>query len=257
MAETLAYGLRDGVLSVTLARPGALNAVDLAMAREMPTLGRKARVIVLTGAELAFMAGGDVRAFERNLGGMGPFIRELIDGFHAFIAALAEAPQPVLASINGAAAGGGLSLALACDLAIVAAGAKLAFAYRQLGTSPDGGSTYSLPRMMGSKRAAELLLARDAIPADEALSLGLVNWVMPSEHLRVETARIAAILASNAAEANARTKRLLRGSLRHSLAEQLAAERDAFDACAATADFAEGVRAFVTKRAPKFNAAQG
>ena len=262
MPGMIRHDLDGGILTFTFDRPKALNAVNLAMAREMrdlacrlPDLGKDAKAIVVRGAGPAFMAGGDVREFDREIDGIGLLVREIIGGFHDFITALADAPQPVLASIGGAAAGGGLSLALACDLVIASSDAKLAFAYRQLGTSPDGGSTFSLPRAVGAKRAADLLLLRDAIPAEEALALGLINRVVPPDELEAETARVARRLAANAVAANAGTKALLRRSLDRSLAEQLAAERRTFEACAATADFKEGVAAFIGRRPPAFGPA--
>ena len=193
--ETINLNSCDGILTITFDRPGSLNAVDLEMARDMHCLAPRlradhsTRVIVLRGAGNAFMAGGDIRQFAEHLDNIEPFIAEVIEGFHVFIRALADAPQPVVASIGGPAAGGGLSLALSADLAIAARGSKLAYAYRHLGTSPDGGGTYFLPRMVGAKRAAELLLLRDAIAAEEALALGLVNWVVEPDALENMTPR--------------------------------------------------------------------
>ncbi|WP_137391703.1 enoyl-CoA hydratase/isomerase family protein [Rhodoligotrophos defluvii] len=247
-----------GITSITFNRPEAMNGIDLAMAREMRILAHSicddssARVLVLRGAGNAFMAGGDVRAFADNLGQVQPFAREIISGFHAFIEALARAPQPVLASIHGAAAGAGLSLVAACDLVIAAQSTKLAFAYKGLGVSPDGGATFFLPRAVGAKRAAELLLVRDSFAADEARQIGLVNWVVPDEALEAETLRIAEKIAANSGTANRVTKRLLRRSPEMSLLQQLAAEEDGFVECAGHQDFSEGVGAFLNRRRPVF-----
>lgn len=256
--DTIKLDSCDGILTITFDRPGSLNAVDLEMARDMHCLAPRlradhsTRVIVLRGAGNAFMAGGDIRQFAEHLDNIEPFIAEVIEGFHVFIRALADAPQPVVASIGGPAAGGGLSLALSADLAIAARGSKLAYAYRHLGTSPDGGGTYFLPRMVGAKRAAELLLLRDAIPAEEALALGLVNWVVEPDALENMTIEIARRLARNAHAANRATKALLRGSIGAGFADQLDRERASFLGCASQPDFREGVTAFLAKRQPAF-----
>lgn len=255
--KTIDVGVAGGIMTITFDRPGALNSVNLEMAREMQALGDglrdvDARVIVLRGAGDAFMAGGDVRAFHAHLEDPAPLVDAIISGFHGFIRALAAAPQPVLASIRGAAAGGGLSLAMSADLAIASTDARLAYAYRHLGVSPDGSGTWSLPRMVGSKRAAEILLLRDGIGAQEALEFGLVNWVVEPDRLEEETQRIAGRLAANAPGAAARTKALLRRSLASGLEEQLDAEQEAFLACARGPEFREGVTAFVGKRKPDF-----
>ena len=153
---------------------------------------------------------------------------------------------------NGPVAGAGLSIALLADLAIAADDAQFTLAYARIGASPDGSATWSLPRIVGLRKALELALLAETIDAAEALRLNLVNRVVPREHLEGETAALAARLAAGPALAYGRIKQLMRTSFDRSLAEQLAEEAAAFTALAASADFAEGVSAFVGKRPPRF-----
>lgn len=179
-------------------------------------------------------------------------MREGGAALHHAILALRRAPKPVLASVHGAVAGAGVSLMAAADLAIAAEGTKFALAYSRIGTSPDGGATYFLPRLIGVRKALELMLLADPIDAQAALRLGIVNWVTGAERLASETESIARRLAQGATLAFAETKRLVNQCHDQTLAAQLNAEVEAFARCAATRDFAEGVAAFVEKRKPNF-----
>lgn len=262
MNDTILAENRDQILYLTLNRPEAMNVVNGAMSdrmieigRSLPELAAGARVIVVRGAGRSFMAGGDIHEFKAHMSSIGEMLEPLIDGFHVFVHALADAPQPVLCSVQGAAAGGGFSLAVAGDLVIAADTAKFTVAYRKLGTSPDGGATYTLPRAVGQKRAMEMLLLSGQMTAAEAMEAGLVNRVVPADTLEEETLRMAGELAANAPAANAAMKRLLRASGGNDLSEQLSSERKAFVGCAREPDFAEGVTAFLEKRAPVFSAA--
>ncbi len=164
-------------------------------------------------------------------------------------------PQPIVASLRGAAAGFGLSLALAADLAIAAQDAYFTLAYCRIGTSPDGGSTYHLPRLVGLRKALEIALLGERFDAATARELGIVNWVVPGAALESETAKVARRLAEGPGHALAQTKKLLDASFERTLEAQLAAEAETFAGCAASADFAEGVSAFVGKRAARFSGA--
>jgi len=207
---------------------------------------------VIRGAGAAFLVGGDVATFHANLAQMAALVREGGAELHRAILALRRAPKPVLASVHGAVAGAGVSLMAAADLAIAAEGTKFTMAYSKIGASPDGGATYFLPRLVGTRRALELMLLSDTLDAQAALRLGLVNWVTDAEKLAVETAAIARRLAQGATLAFAETKRLVNQSHDQALAAQLNAEVEAFARCAGTRDFAEGVTAFVEKRKPNF-----
>ena len=258
MSDTVIYSVADGVATILLNRPQVMNALDAGMivqlreAAERAEHDAQARVVVIRGAGPAFLAGGDVAMFHANLSNMPAMVREGAPELHRAILALRRAPKPVLACVHGAVAGAGVSVMAAADLAIAADGTKFTMAYSRLGTSPDGGATYSLPRLMGMRKALELILLSDAIDAKEALRLGLINWVVGAEQLAAETASIARRLAQGATSAFAEIKQLLNQSYDQTLAAQLNAEVEAFARCAGTRDFAEGVTAFVEKRKPNF-----
>lgn len=248
----------NGIVSLIFNRPQALNALNLEMSQALSSFckslleDQSVRVLILRGEGRAFMAGGDIHAFVGPVDETAPRITEIMECFHDFIRMLRHLPIPVLACVQGAAAGGGLSIALASDFCIAADNAKFAFAYPMLGTSPDGGSTYALSRLIGAKRAAELIFIRDRFTAMEAKEYGLINWVVSSDRLESETMRIATQLAAVSRSAFAATKNLLRIAHGNNLDEQLEQEQAAFASCAAQPDFAEGVSAFLEKRLPKF-----
>jgi 2-(1,2-epoxy-1,2-dihydrophenyl)acetyl-CoA isomerase len=252
------YSVAEGVATITLNRPQVLNALDAQMivqlraACERAEHDAAARAVVLRGAGPAFLAGGDVAYFRANLARMPALVREGGTELNHAVLALRRAPKPVLASVHGAVAGAGVSLMAAADLAIAAEGTKFTVAYSKIGTSPDGGATHFLPRLVGTRRALELMLLSDAFDAQTALRLGVVNWVTSAEQLGAETEAIARRLALGATQAFGEIKRLVNESPDQSLAAQLEAEVEAFARCAGTRDFAEGVTAFVEKRKPLF-----
>jgi 2-(1,2-epoxy-1,2-dihydrophenyl)acetyl-CoA isomerase len=258
MSDSVLYSVADGVATITLNRPRVMNALDGAMITELRTACERAerdvaaRAVVLRGAGAAFLAGGDVAFFHANLPRMPELVREGGAELHHAILALRRAPKPVLASVHGAVAGAGVSLMAAVDVAIAAEQTKFTLAYSRIGASPDGGATYFLPRLIGSRKTLELMLLSDPVDAQTALRLGLINWVTGADRLASETASIARRLAQGATLAFAEAKRLVNQSHDQTLAAQLSAEVEAFARCAATRDFAEGVTAFVEKRKPSF-----
>ena len=258
MTDTILYTVADRVATITLNRPRVMNALEATMIRRLREVCEAAegdaavRAVVIRGAGPAFLAGGDVSFFHANLARAPDIIRELAGELHRAILALKRAPKPVLASVHGAVAGAGVSLMAAADLAVAAADATFTLAYSRIGASPDGGATHFLPRLVGTRKTLELMLLSDRIDAQAALGLGLVNRVVPAADLEAETGRMAQRLASGATKAFGETKRLVNGSFERTLADQLAAEVEAFARCAATGDFAEGVTAFVEKRKPDF-----
>ena len=254
---------RDGpVATLTLNRPDALNTLNPAMiealVRHVATVAAddSLRVVVLCGAGRHFMAGGDIRSFAERLG-EAPASRS--DGFarmigrlHAAIEQMHRMPHPVVARVQGACAGFGLSLMNACDLVVAADDSYFASAYRQIGLTPDGGGSWWLPRLVGMRKAMEILLLSERFGAAEALSLGIVNRIVPAAELGSATNALVQALATGPVLATRRAKRLVRESLSRTLSEQLDAEAASFAACAGTADFVEGITAFVQKRPPRF-----
>jgi 2-(1,2-epoxy-1,2-dihydrophenyl)acetyl-CoA isomerase len=254
---------RDGAIAtILLDRPAALNTLDFTLmdalvdAVASVAADDTLRVLVIAGAGRHFMAGGDLRTFAAELhrppAERAQFFRPLIAHLHAAIETMHRMPQVVIAQARGAVAGFGLSLLCACDLAVAADDAYFSAAYRHIGLSPDGGGTYALPRLVGVRKAMEILLLAERFDAHEALRLGIVNRVVAVDALEATVAAMAATLADGPARATRNTKRLVRESLARSLSGQLDAEAESFAACAADADFAEGLEAFFAKRPPRF-----
>src|SRR5438270_588676 len=210
----------------------------------------------LRGAGSHFCAGGDINMFGELIS-LEPAAREqalhaIVDTLHPLLITLRQMPKPVVVAAQGAAAGFGLSLVLAADLAIAAEDSVFASGYIHLGTSPDGGMTMTLPRIVGLKRAAELMLLGDRFDARRALELGLVNRLVPPAALEAQAMALATRLASGPTHAYGRTKALIEASVGQMLNAQLGRETESFAACAATEEFVEGVRAFLEKRRPDF-----
>ncbi len=254
----------EGVATITLNRPAVLNALNNALAQALlDALNAAAaddavRVVVITGAGDAFMAGGDVGYFHRKLAEFPdqaefqPIIVEMIERAQSLTRTIRAIPKPVIASVRGGCAGFGLSLMLACDLAIAADNAKFTLAYIHLATTPDGGASFHLPRIVGQKRAAEVALLGDRFGAVDAERWGMINRVVPLAELEATVAKLAGRMAKGPALAYARTKALLNAADGNSLDAQLAAETDSFAASASTADFAAGVAGFVEKKPAQF-----
>lgn len=254
---TVKVEVADGVARVYFNRPNELNALNLDLAKELDVavseiVGKSAiRVIVLSGSGRAFMAGGDL-SFFRDAADRPRAARSLIEAVHASIRKLAATSQIVIASLHGAIAGAGMSIALNSDFAVASSDATFNLAYLRIGGSPDCGATWTLPRLVGMRRALEIALLSETIGAEDARELGLVNRVVAPEALAAETAKLAARLAAGPSVAFGSTKHLIRNSLGQSLDKQLDLEVDYFAACAGTSDFSEGVEAFFARRKPKF-----
>lgn len=248
---------RDGAVALLrLNRPAALNALDPEMARllaaEAAALSGdgSVRAVLLTGEGRAFMAGGDIAHLARDPG--PPTADRLIVNLHRALTLLARLPAPVVAAVQGAAAGAGFSLAMAADFVVAADDAKFTTAYAKIGASLDGSSSWTLPRLVGYRKAMELALLSPVIDAAEALRLGLVTKVVPAADLAAEATALARTLAAGPTHAYGRMKALLQASQQNGLESQLELERLLFGAGAATADFAEGTAAFLAKRKPDF-----
>ncbi len=257
--SVMLYAVSDGVATITFNRPVVMNALDGEMLHAFRTSCERAaadphaRVIVLRGAGPAFVAGGDVAMFRDNVAAMATLVPQLAAELHHGILALRHAPQPVIAAVHGAVAGAGFSIMLACDLVLAAAGTQFSMAYSRIGTSPDGGATWFLPRLTGYQKAMELMLLADTVDAEAMQRLGVVNHVVAADQLAAETEKLARRLAAGPARAYAETKALANRAIHAGLAAQLDAEALAFARCAKTQDFVEGITAFTDKRKPLYN----
>ena len=257
--ETLEYEVADEVAILTLNRPQAYNALNLQLGRDLLEAAieadedRAVRCIVLTGSGQAFCAGGDVKDFAANADRIAVFIKQLTIYLHGAISRLARSPKPVLMAVNGAAAGAGMSLALAGDMVVAAESARFSLAYSRIGAAPDGSSTYYLPRLAGYRRAMDLYLTNRVLTAGEALGWGLVNRVHPDAQFQAEVAKLARELAQGPTFAIGRAKQLFLHSTEESLETQMELEAQAIAASSRTEDFRAGVDAFARKQpAPQF-----
>jgi len=251
---------RDGAVAVlTMNRPEARNALSpemvdgLSRALHAVETDDSVRAVVLRGAGDHFMAGGDVKSFGAFDGtDARSTILHRIHHLHTVMFAMRRMPKPVLAAVRGAAAGAGVSLAAACDLVMASDDAFFVLAYVNIGASPDGSSTYFLPKALGLKRTMEMALLGERYPAEAMRDAGLVNWVVPVADFESEVMAMAHRLATGPTHAMGRTKQLLYSSYERQFEAQLQAEAEAFASCALTHDFAEGVAAFIQKRRPEF-----
>jgi len=258
--ETVLYELKDGVATVTMNRPDALNALSLQLTVDLDRAFRKAivdnaRAVILTGNGRAFCSGGDLREMQamwEKEGRIEAFLEDPLGALHGVIRIMRETPIPFVAAVNGVCAGAGVNFALACDVVIATSDASFREAFVRIGLSPDCGGTFFLPRAVGDKIAAELFMTGDAVSADRALSIGMINKVVAPDQLGAEAAKFAAKLAASATGSIGRIKRMLNASFSNDLSAQLALEHECQIESGKSADFKEGVAAFFEKRPPKF-----
>jgi 2-(1,2-epoxy-1,2-dihydrophenyl)acetyl-CoA isomerase len=253
---TVRFDVANAVATITLDRPDALNALTVPMKRELlaalRTVGRDrgVRAVILTGAGRAFCAGQDLK--ERLEPDAAPLGVEVRERYNPIIQAMRALPKPIIGAINGVAAGAGASLALACDLRIVAEGATIALAFGRVGLVPDSGATWLLPRLVGAAKASEIALLGEALPADEIVRLGLAVRVVPAGSLLEDAGAMAARLAASAPRALALTKQALNAAWDRALDAALEYEAHLQDLAGRSADHAEGLEAFMARRPPRF-----
>lgn len=256
MADGLLVEFDGAIATLTLDRPAALNALTvpmkLALLEALTSIAadRAVRAVILTGAGRAFCAGQDLA--ERDDPAAAPLDVELRERYNPIVRMLRAMGQPVIAAVNGVAAGAGASLAFACDLRIAGDGARFVLAFGRIGLVPDSGAMWFLPRLLGAARAAELAMLGDTIAADDALRLGLVSRVVPGDDLLGEARAMADRLAAAAPGAMAATKHALERSWSIDLLEALEEEARLQGIAGASADHAEGLAAFREKRPPRF-----
>ena len=257
MTDTVMVDIRGEVAVVTLNRPETANTLNLAMGRDLLTAALRCeadpavRAVVFTGAGKAFCFGGDLRGMTSSGTPIEPYLKELTTHLHAAIARFMRMDAPVIAAVNGTTAGAGVGLVAMADLAIMAAGAKISLAYTGVGLTPDGGTSFLLPRAVGAKRAMELIMTNRALTAAEALEWGLVNQVAPDTEVLDTALALAGKLAAGPKGAFGRSKRLVAAAL-GALESQLTLESETIAAQAATAEGREGITAFFEKRKAQY-----
>jgi 2-(1,2-epoxy-1,2-dihydrophenyl)acetyl-CoA isomerase len=259
MSESINTTNDEGIVTITLNRPDKLNALvghmrrDLAEALEHAGADRQVRVVIITGAGRGFCAGGDLeRAAELMEQNDSEEFFRLLGAARRVVTAIRQMTKPVIASVNGIAAGAGCNLALACDLRMAASSATFTQSFIKIGFHPDWGGTYFLPRLVQSNKACEMFFLGDPVNADEALRLGLVNWVVPDEALEEETHKLAERLREAPPIAIAAAKQAVYIGANQDLETMLRYEVEAQMRCFESRDGKEGVRAFLERRTPHF-----
>lgn len=258
--ETVIYELKDSVATIRLNRPDALNAISSQLGKDLRVaieraVADKARAILLTGSGRAFSAGGDLREMEaigKAEGRIEAFLDAPLKALHQLILLIRTTPIPFVAAVNGICAGAGVNFALACDIVLASDDAAFRQAFVRIGLTPDCGGTFFLPRAIGEKLAAEMLMTGDSISAERAAAIGMINRVVPAADLEREAASVAEKLASGPTGAIWRVKRMLNASFSNNLASQLSLEAECQLESGRSDDFREGVAAFFEKRGPRF-----
>ncbi|MEJ2093526.1 MAG: enoyl-CoA hydratase [Syntrophobacterales bacterium] len=256
--DFLLFEIKDGVGLIRLNRPDDGNALTLEMALELLAVaGRcdedpEVRAVVLTGTGKMFCAGGDLKAFVAQGDQVSLYMKQVTQAFHAALSRFCWMAAPVVGAINGTAAGGGLSLALATDIAVAAESAKFTMAYTRVGLTPDGSASYFLARLVGLRRAKEMALLNPVLSAQQALEWGLINRLVPDDQVLSTALDLASQLAQGPPRALGETKRLILAGATESLESQMEQESRTIAAMVGSEDGQEGIAAFLAKRPPKF-----
>jgi len=258
MSESIFTNKRGEILEVTLNRPEAYNALNLDVMVTLSDVLTSAATddsvkgILISGKGKAFCSGGDLKWISQQAGRAGSTLHKLAPQFHIAITEIRRMDKPVVAAINGIAAGGGFSLALACDFRVMAESASLRQAYTSSGLSIDGGGTFALPRLLGLARALEIAAFDEPISSSQAFAWGLVTKVVPYEQVVDAAMSLLVGLLKSSLHSFAWSKKLLLESFNNSLETQLELERQGISDCAQHPDGQEGIRAFLEKRRPVF-----
>ena len=256
--ETVIFEADGAVATVALNRPKAANGMNLPMMRELADVAIRCdedasiRAVIVTGAGQFFSAGGDMKGFAAAGDRAGALIKEMTMYFHSAVSHFSRMDAPVIGAVNGMAAGAGFSLAVSCDLVVAAESAVFLSAYTSAGLSPDGSSTYFVPRLIGMRRAVELMLTNRRLSAAEALEWGLINEIVADHELADRARELAAALAAGPTVAYGAIKNMLHASLDSSLETQMELEARTIADMTRTRDSREGIAAFNVKRPPEF-----
>lgn len=256
--KTIDFKIEDRIAVIRLNRPDAANGINLQLAEELAYCAQQCandstvKAVILTANGRFFSAGGDVKEMASHGDKIGTKIKQLADCLHTAISTFARISAPVIAAINGMAAGAGFSLAISADYVIVSDKARFMMAYTKAGLSPDGSSSYFLPRLVGIRRAQELMLTNRDLTADEALAWGLVTEIVQSESLMDRAMAVATSFAQGPLESNAAIKKLLLCTFSNDLETQMDIESDHISQCAESPNGREGIAAFTSKREPVF-----
>jgi 2-(1,2-epoxy-1,2-dihydrophenyl)acetyl-CoA isomerase len=256
----LLFEIRNHVGYITLNRPDAANALNLEAVKELEEVSLRCdedaavRAVLLTGAGKMFCGGGDLKAFSQQPADHLPaYLKKVTFYLHKAIHRFARMRAPLIVAVNGNAGGGGMSLALAGDIVLASESSRFTMAYTRIGLTPDGSSTYFLPRLIGLRRTMELALTNRTLTATEAAAIGLITRVVPDAELLAEADKLATELAHGPTRAYAGVKRLLYAAANSSLDEQMELEGEIIAEAGRTWDAQEGISSFLAKRPPKFN----
>ena len=256
--NSLKFVTKEQIATITFDRPDAANGLNIEMATELLEAAKlvsqdtSLRAVILTGEGRFFCAGGDVASMYEASERAGAAVRDIAEPLHAAIEVFAALDVPLICAVNGTAAGAGFSMAVAGDMVVASDKAKFTMAYSNIGLSPDGSSSYYLPRLVGLRRTQELMYTNRVLTADEALEWGLINAVLPSEDVMTKANELAKGFAKGARESNKAIKMLLREQENASLSGQLQLESETIGKCADSIDGKEGVASFIEKRKPNF-----
>ncbi len=254
---TLHLTIADSIAIITLDRP-KVNGMNITMMKELVVVAKKCaeddnvRAVILTGSGAFFSAGGDVKAMAAGGDDASVILKEMADNIHEAISSFARMSKPVIVGVNGMAAGGGFSLAMIGDIVIAGESASFTMAYTAAGLTPDGSSTYFLPRIIGVRKTMELILTNRKLSAMEALDWHMVNQVVPDDQLMPTVMSLASKLAQGPTDAYGEIKKLMHSTYSNSLEDQMELEGQAISERLNTPNGKEGVKAFSEKRKPKF-----